>query len=138
MGGCSSSSGGSSGASSGDGGGTGTQGSAQVRFRYKAEWKDHLGACPSISDYRIGFGAIPTPINVSIDATPDSLGQYIGLEGRTYKDADVLHTFSCNQSQTSKSTMQLYSRFGTDLALVASKRYTVTLGGTAATLTEDP
>lgn len=109
-----------------------------MRFQYQAEWKDHLGSCAYISDYRIKFGAIPVPITVTIDATPDWLSEYVGLEGRTYKDSDVLHIFSCNQSQTSKSTKQIYSGFGTDLGFEAAKRYTVTLGGSVATLSEDP
>jgi hypothetical protein len=111
---------------------------AEVRFRYQAEWKDHLGVCAYISDYRIKFGAIPVPITVPIDVTPDSLGEYVGIEGHTYADSDVLHIFSCNRSQTSKDTKQLYGRFGTDLGFEPSKRYTVTLGGDVATLSEDP
>jgi hypothetical protein len=123
-------------------GGAGGQGSAsgvaQVRFRYQAEWKDHLGACPAISEYRIKFGATPSPISVPIDVTPDSLGEYVGLEGGTYKDSNVLHIFTCIQSQTSKQTKELYGSFGADLSFEASKKYTVTLGGSLATVTEEP
>jgi hypothetical protein len=123
----------SSSSGGGDGGVPSAQAGAQVRFRYKADWKDHLGACATISNYRIKFGATPTPITVPIDVTADSLGQYVALEGRTYKDSDVLHAFSCNTS-----TKEEYGRFGADLSLAPSKRYTVTLGGTAATVAEDP
>jgi hypothetical protein len=115
-----------------------TSGLAQVRFRYEADWKDHLGACPTIADYRIKFGATPVPITVSIDVTPGSLGAHAGLEGRTYKDGDVLHVFSCRQSQTSAATKELYGKFGTDLTFVASRHYTVTLAGTVAAVAEDP
>jgi hypothetical protein len=130
--------GGETSASGGSGGTASTGQTAQVRFAYQADWKDHLGVCASISDYRIKFGAIPVPITVSIDVTPDSIGDYVELEGRLYKDADVLHIFSCNRSQTSKDTKQAYGRFGTDLSLAPEQRYTVTLGGDAATLTVDP
>ena len=50
-----------------------------------------------------------------------------------YKDADVLHLYTCNGS-----SKQDFGRFGADLPLAASKKYTVTLGGTVATITEDP
>ena len=59
------------------------------------------------------------------------------VDGRTYEDSDVLHAFTCNKSQTSKQTQQLYGKFGIDLPLEPSKRYTATRGGTAATLAED-
>jgi hypothetical protein len=123
------------------GGAAGTSnsvGSAQVRFLYKADWKDHLGACPGIADYRIKFGGIPVPITVPIDTTPDALGEYVGLEGRTYKDNDVLHIFTCVKSQTSKQTQQAYGRFGTDLSFSAAQRFTVTLGGSVASVAQDP
>lgn len=126
------SSSGNNGSGGGGGGGASNTGSAQVRFLYQDTWKDHLG-CTSVSDYRIKFGAVPTPITVPIDVTSGSPGQYVALEGRTYKDADVLHIFTCGTS-----SKQDYGLFGTDLALAPSKRYTVTLGGTAATLAEDP
>jgi len=122
----------------GAGGSTGTQGSARVRFRYQADWQNHLGTCAGISDYRIKFGATPLPITVPIDATPDSLGEYVALEGRTYQDSDVLHIFTCVKSQTSKQTLQEYSDFGADLSFEVSKQYTVTLGGSVATVSEDP
>lgn len=124
------------GASPGSGGSA--SGTAQLRFLYQVEWKDHLGNCPGISDYRIKFGANPVPVTVSIEAMAGWLSPYATVDGRTYEDADVLHVFSCNKSQTSKQTLQLYGRFGTDLGLEPSKRYTVTLGGTMASLAEDP
>src|SRR5690348_6674481 len=78
-----------------DGGGSSAQGNAQVRFRYQADWNAHLG-CTSLSNYKITFGATPTPVDVSIDVTDGSLGQYATVDGRTYKDADVLHTYGCD------------------------------------------
>ena len=119
-------------ASGTDGGGSTAQGTAQVRFRYQIDWNTHLG-CTSVSNYKITFGATPTPVDVPIDVTDGALGQYATVDGRPYKDADVLHTYSCDGS-----TKENYGRFGTDLALAASKRYTVTLSGTAATVAEDP
>jgi len=109
-----------------------------LRFLYRADWKDHLGACASISDYRIKFGAVPLPITAPIDVTPDALSQYVEVEGRTYEDSDVLHIFTCSKSQTSKQTQQLYGKFGVDLPLEPAKRYTVTLSGSAVILAEDP
>jgi hypothetical protein len=111
---------------------------AQIRFVYQADWKDHLGACASISDYRIKFGAIPVGVTATIDVTSDAPSAYVEVDGRTYADADVLHIFSCNKSQTSKQTLQLYSKFGVDLELSPTKKYTVTLAGSAASLAEDP
>lgn len=135
--------GGGDSSSSTDGGAAGAGGSAgpstaEVRFAYQAEWKDHLGACASIADYRIKLGASPLPITVPIDATPGAVGAYVKLEGRKYADADVLHVFTCVKSQTSKQSLEGYGRFGIDLGLSPGKRYTVTLGGTVATLVEDP
>ena len=120
------------------GSGGSTAGTAQLRFLYQPEWKDHLGNCPGISDYRIKFAANPVPVTASIEETADWLGPYVTVDGRTYEDADVLHIFSCNKSQTSKNTLQLFGRFGIDLPLEPSKRYTVTLAGTQASLAEDP
>jgi hypothetical protein len=131
-------SGGTTAETGGSGGIPMVPGTAQVRFQYKAEWKDHLGACASISDYRIKFGANPVPVSVSIETTPDSMTDYKGVDGRLYKDDDVLHIFSCIRSQTSKSTMQEFGKFGADLPFASGKRFTVTLGGDAATVAEDP
>jgi hypothetical protein len=128
----------SGGAPGGGGGAAIAQGKAQVRFLYQAGWEQRLGSCAWISDYRLKFGGNPLPITVPIDVMADALGEYVGLEGRTYEDADVLHIFSCSQSQTSKQTKQEYGRFGADLSFEADKRYTVTLGGSAATVAEDP
>jgi hypothetical protein len=129
----------SGGAGAGGGGAPAvSEGGAQVRFLYQEDWQAHLGSCAWISEYRIKFGGNPLPVTVTIDLMADALGQYVALEGRTYKDADVLHIFTCNQSQTSKQTKQLYGRFGTDLNFESAKQYTVTLGGDAAIVAEDP
>ena len=110
-----------------------------MRFLFKDDWKDHLAAsCAWISDYRLKFAGNPVPITVSIDVMADALTEYVRLDGGTYKDANVLHIFSCSQSQTSKQTKQLYGRFGADLDFEADKQYTVTLGGSVATVAEDP
>jgi hypothetical protein len=130
---------GGAGAPSGGGGApAANQGGAQVRFLYKDDWRQHLGSCAWISEYRLKFGGNPVPITVPIDLMADALGEYVALEGRSYKDEDVLHIFTCNQSQTSKQTKQDYGRFGVDLDFEAAKQYTVTLGGSAATVAEDP
>jgi hypothetical protein len=115
--------------------GTGTSSSAstaQVRFRYQTDWNTHLG-CASLRSYTIEFGAIPVPVDARIDLTAGSVGQYVTVDGRTYKDADVLHRYDCGGS-----TKEEYGRFGIDLPFAASKRYTVTLSGAAATVAEDP
>ena len=109
-----------------------------MRFLYLADWEEHLGSCAWITDYRLKFGANPIPVTAPIVVAPDSLSEYVEVDGRTYADSDVLHLFTCAKSQTSKQTLQLYGKFGIDLPLEPSKRYTVTLGGTAATLAEDP
>jgi hypothetical protein len=136
---------GSAGPSATGGGGNGNGGAAavspdgaQVRFLFKADWEEHLGSCAWISEYRLKFAGNPVPVTVPIEVMADALGEYVGLEGRTYKDDAVLHLFSCNQSQTSKQTKQEYGRFGIDLDFEAAKHYTVTLGGSAATVAEDP
>jgi len=105
---------------------------------YEADWKDHLSACVSISDYRIKFGAIPVPVTAPIDVTSSDPTEYVEVDGRTYADEDVLHIFTCSKSQTSKQTLQLFGKFGLDLPLSGGHKYTVTLAGSAATLAEDP
>lgn len=146
--GCGSSDGGSpsgGGGATGEGGATSSNAGApasgdhaQLRFVYETDWKDHLGACASISDYRIKFGAIPVPVTAPIDVTSSDPTEYVQVDGRTYADADVLHIFTCSKSQTSKQTLQLFSKLGTDLELTGGHKYTVTLAGSAATLAEDP
>jgi hypothetical protein len=130
--------GGSAGAGSGSGGASNPTGKAQLRFLYRAEWQEHMGSCAWISDYRLKFAADPIPVTAPIEVTADSLSEYVEVDGRTYEDSDVLHIFTCSKSQTSKQTQQLYGKFGIDLPLEPSKRYTVTLAGTAATLAADP
>lgn len=137
--------GGGNGPSGGGGGPTASGGSsasssdrAQLRFVYESDWKDHLGSCASISDYRIKFGAIPVPVTANIDVTSTEPSAYVEVDGRTYPDADVLHIFTCSKSQTSKQTLQLFSKFGTDLELSPGHKYTVTLAGSAASLEQDP
>jgi hypothetical protein len=116
----------------GDGGtGSGSTSGAQIRFKYQSDWATHLG-CATLASYRITFGANPVPISFSID-TAGALGAYKSVDGRPYKDADVLHIYTCNGTEK-----QLYARFGADLPLAAGKKYTVTLGGTAPTVAEDP
>lgn len=97
-----------------------------------------MGACTSISDYRIKFAATPVPVAATIDVTPGALTQYVEVDGRTYRDSDVLHIFTCSKSQTSKQTLQLFGMFGTDLALAPAHKYTVTLEGSMAGMVEDP
>lgn len=63
---------------------------------------------------------------------------YEQLGATTYKDSSVLHIFTCKKSQTSADTIQELSLFGTDLPFEGGKKYTVTLGGTVATVAEDP
>lgn len=65
--------------------------------------------------------------------TADSLSEYVTVDGRTYKDTDVRHRYTCDGKG-----MDIPGRLGIDLPLAASKRYTITLAGTAATLAEDP
>jgi hypothetical protein len=130
--------GGSGGGPSGSGGAPGSGERAQVRFLYQADWQDHLGACMSISDYRIKFAATPVPVAATIDVTPGALTQYVEVDGRTYQDSDVLHIFTCSKSQTSKQTLELFGMFGTDLALAPAHKYTVTLEGNVAGTVEDP
>jgi len=130
--------GGSAGAGPASGGSSNSASHAQLRFVYRDEWQDHLGTCAWISDYRIKFGANPIPVTAPIEVMSDSMSEYVEVDGRTYQDSDVLHIFTCNKSQTSKQTLQLYGRFGIDLPLEPAKRYTVTLAGTAATVAEDP
>ena len=105
---------------------------------YQADWQDHLGTCAWISDYRIKFGAIPVPVTATIDVESTEPTAYVEVDGRSYEDMDVLHVFTCSKSQTSKQTLQLYGKFGTDLALSPGHRYTVTLAGSTASLAEDP
>ena len=137
-------SGGGAGSSAGGGGAGGSSGAsnaagtAQLRFVYQADWAAHLGTCAAISDYRIKFAANPVPVTATIDLTPGSVSAYVSVDGRDYADADVLHIFTCSKSQTSKQTLQLFGKFGTDLSLVAQHKYTVTLAGSTATLAEDP
>jgi hypothetical protein len=119
-------------AASSDAGTASSASTAEVRFRYQADWNTHLG-CASLRSYRIQFGAIPVPVSATIDLTAGSVGQYVTVDGRTYKDADVLHLYDCGGS-----TKQEYGRFGIDLPFAAEKRYTVTLSGAAATVVEDP
>jgi hypothetical protein len=126
------------GAASSSGGSPSSSAHAQLRFVYRTEWQDHLATCAWISDYRIKFGANPIPVSASIEVTPDSTSEYVEVDGRTYEDSDVLHVFTCNKTQTSKQTLQIYGKFGRDLPLEPAKRYTITLGGAAATLAEDP
>ena len=130
--------GGNGGGPGGSGGVSGASDRAQIRFLYQADWQDHLGACVAISDYRIKFGATPVPVSVTIDVTPGALTPYEEVDGRTYADSDVLHIFTCSKSQTSKSTLQLFGMFGTDLALAPAHKYTVTLAGSVAAMAEDP
>jgi len=130
--------GGGAGAGSGSGGSTSSGTHAQLRFLHHDDWKDHLSTCAWISDYRIKFGANPIPVTAQIELMSDSLSEYVEVDGRSYQDSDVLHIFTCNKSQTSKQTLQLYGKFGIDLPLEPGKRYTVTLTGTAATFAEDP
>jgi len=104
---------------------------------YQSDWKDHLGTCAAISDYRIKFGAIPVPVTATIDVASTEPTAYVAVDGRTYQDMDVLHIFTCSKSQTSKQTLQLFGKFGTDLELSAGHKYTVTLAGSSATLEED-
>jgi len=106
---------------------------AEVRFSYQADWANHLG-CASISSYQIQFGAIPTPVSFNIDTTTGAPGSYKTVDGRTYRDADVLHIYTCSDG----TDHQNYGRFGIDLPFASSKRYTVTLAGAAATYVEDP
>src|SRR6478609_2330655 len=129
---------GSGGAPSGSGGSAASADHAQLRFVYESDWKDHLGSCASISDYRIKFGAIPVGVTATIDVTSSDPTEYVEVEGRTYADKDVLHIFTCSKSQTSKQTMQLYSKFGADLELSPGHKYTVTLAGSTASLEEEP
>jgi hypothetical protein len=130
--------GGGGGGPSGSGGAVGSGERAQVRFLYQADWQSHLGACMSISDYRIKFGATPVPVTATIDVTPGALTQYVEVDGRTYLDSDVLHIFTCSKSQTSKQTLQLLGMFGTDLAFAPARKYTVTLEGSVAGMVDDP
>lgn|SRR6185369_831977 len=130
--------GGGGGGPSGNAGSASSSEPAQLRFVYESDWKDHLGTCASISDYRIKFGAIPVPVTATIDVTSTEPTAYVAVDGRTYVDMDVLHIFTCSQSQTSKRTLQLYGKFATDLPLAPGHRYTVTLAGSAAALAEDP
>jgi hypothetical protein len=126
------------GAASGSGGSASASSHAQLRFVYRTEWQEHLATCAWISEYRIKFGANPIPVSAPVEVTPDSMSEYVEVDGRTYEDSDVLHVFTCNKTQTSKQTLQVYGKFGRDLPLEPAKRYTVTLGGSAATLAEDP
>jgi hypothetical protein len=128
----------SGGGPSGSAGSASSSESAQLRFVYEADWKDHLRNCAWISDYRIKFGAIPVPVTATIDVNSAEPTAYVAVDGRPYKDVDVLHLFTCSKSQTSKQTLQLFSKFGTDLQLSAGHKYTVTLAGSAASLVEDP
>ncbi|HYP77062.1 MAG TPA: hypothetical protein VER12_13935 [Polyangiaceae bacterium] len=128
---------GNGGRASGSAGAPASTGRAQVRFVYQADWQQHLAACAWISDYRIKFGATPVPVSATIDVTSDAPSSYVEVDGRDYADEDVLHIFTCSKSQTSKQTLQLFGKFGTDLALSPAKKYTVTLAGSAASLTED-
>lgn len=124
------------GCGSGDGGGSSTDAAdsagARLRFQYDTTWAAHLG-CTSIRDYRIKFGASPVPVTAAIDVMSTAPGAYVEVDGRTYPDADVLHLYTCDGSSE-----QNFGRFGTDLALVGGKRYTVTLSGAAAMIVEDP
>lgn len=135
--------GGADGGSSSSTGGSGSAGAsnlaetAQLRFVYQADWATHLASCAAISDYRIKFGASPVPVTATIDLT-GAVGTYVSVDGRSYADADVLHIFTCSKSQTSKQTLQLFGKFGVDLPLMPAHKYTVTLAGSVATLTEDP
>jgi hypothetical protein len=104
---------------------------------YESDWKDHLGSCASIADYRIKFGANPIPVTATIDVTSSEPTAYVEVDGRSYADDDVLHVFTCSKSQTSKQTLQLFGKFGLDLPLFPAKKYTVTLSGSAASLLED-
>lgn len=128
----------SGGGPSGNGGSAASSQRAQLRFLYESDWKDHLGACAAISDYRIKFGANPVPVTANIDVTSSEPTAYVEVDGRSYADADVLHVFTCSKSQTSKQTLQLYSKFGTDLELSPGHKYTVSLSGSVASLAEDP
>jgi hypothetical protein len=129
---------GGGGGPSGSGGAAGSGERAQVRFLYQADWQSHLGACMSISDYRIKFGATPVPVTATIDVTPGALTLYVEVDGRTYLDSDVLHIFTCSKLQTSKQTLQLFGMFGTDLAFAPARKYTVTLEGGVAGMALDP
>lgn len=129
---------GGGGAPSGSAGSASTSAQAQLRFSYESDWKDHLGSCASISDYRIKFGANPVPVTATIDVTSAEPTEYVAVDGRTYADADVLHIFTCSKSQTSKQTLQLFGKFGADLELSPGHEYTVRLAGSAASLEEDP
>jgi hypothetical protein len=104
-----------------------------VRFRYEADWATHLGPCGTLRDYRLKFGANPVPVSARIDVTMDGPGEYVWLDGRTYKDEDVLHIYTCNGA-----SKQEFGLLGTDLPLAPARRFTVTLGGTAATVAEEP
>jgi len=127
-----------SGGSSNGGGASGAAQRAQIRFLYQTDWKDHLGTCAWISDYRIKFGATPVPVTAGIDVSAGALSAYVEVDGRTYTDDDVLHIFTCSKSQTSKQTLQLFGMFGTDLPLLPAHKYTLTLAGSAASIAEDP
>jgi hypothetical protein len=131
-------SGGSAGSGSGSGGSPSAAARAQLRFVYRPEWKDRLGTCAWISDYRIKFGANPIAVTAPIEVVADSVSEYFEVDGRPYQDSDVLHICTCSKTQTSKQTLQVYGRFGLDLPLEPGKRYTLTLAGTGATLEQDP
>ena len=127
----------SGGGPSGSAGSASSSEHAQLRFVYQADWQEHLGTCAWISDYRIKFGANPVPVTATIDVASAEPTEYVEVDGRPYEDMDVLHVFTCSKSQTSKQTLQLYGKFGTDLQLSAGHEYTVTLAGSTATLSED-
>ncbi len=117
-----------------------TTATAQLRIKYETSWDATLaqGKCTSIRDYRIKFGSLPVGTDFNITQTQDALTAYKTVDGRTYKDADVLHLYTCVKSTTSSTSVQEFGRLGTDLPLAPGKKYTLSLGGAAATLAEDP
>src|SRR4051812_40138467 len=76
----------SGGGPSGSAGSAASSAGAQLRFVYQSDWKDHLGTCAAISDYRIKFGAIPVPVTATIDVASTEPTAYVAVDGRTYQD----------------------------------------------------
>ena len=147
--GSSSDEGGSSSSSSSSGAAAG--GKAQLRFKNTTgtSWLEHVAAGKSqVSGftYTITIGQIPTPIRFALGTLADGAAtDYQSVDAATYKDANILHSWSFNYNKGTGSTYvggseskELYSKLGIDLVLEADKKYTVELGATASKLTPDP